>query len=115
MTLGPVKVERAGFIKFDLDSIENNLCHKDRSMKVEIGDSTKAEFQPEMKISAWGNECLFKVDLRTDTSLKDIVPSVTEGRLSFPLRKGELSQIYRRADGNLEWEVVLSSIPDTNR
>ncbi|MFH2036803.1 MAG: hypothetical protein ABIJ45_10405 [Candidatus Zixiibacteriota bacterium] len=114
LSLNTVNAEQSQYIKYDLDNPVVDRRFNERSMNVLVGDSTRAEFCPKITIAAWGDECRFSLDFRTDTMLTGIMPSLVNNRLDVSLRSGERTRIYRRDDGNLEWEIELDNVPDTN-
>lgn len=91
---------------------------KGRNLKFEIGDTLGDYDRPGFTLSAWGAECFLKMGLRTGiiSTLQRPSPILVNGYPGVRIAQDAIVsyQIYRRADG-LEWEIVLSSKPPTNR
>lgn len=107
-------------VLFQLESQITDENVNARNLSIRVGDSTANRFKPELEITAWNGECSFKIDLRTDTS-RTITESITppvEQDLNSRIEGQQDSvfsfEIYLRDDGNLEWEIVLACLPDTN-
>ena len=102
-----------------LDQVKFNSKIKARYLTCQVGDSTVAVYEPSLNITAWGDECRFSIDLGSDPScdLSGVNPltGLANGSDEITLAGTHVSyKIYRRRDGNLEWEIVLSAVPDTN-
>lgn len=89
-----------------------------RCLKAVIGDSLAANFDPVLTITAWDDECHLKIDLPTDSGKQ--IDAISTGRrnqsdaIDFCQRNGTNHEIYRRDDGNLEWEIILNSAPNVH-
>ena len=91
-----------------------------RNLTVELGDSTSRNYRPSFALSAWGDECYFRVDLAGEQdSLKGaVVDSFTQS--SHPRREitgtNTTHNMYFRPDGDgaFEWEIVLTAPPIGN-
>lgn len=91
---------------------------KGRNLEVEIGDSLGDYNHPGFTLSAWGAECFLKMGLRTGIipTLQSPSPILVNGYPGVSIVQDSIVnyQIYQREDG-LEWEIILSSKPPTNR
>jgi len=89
-----------------------------RRLTATIGDSMSVLFKTQLKLSAWENECIFAIDLSGNSTVA--VDSVSIGlvnnteSIDIIFNNNIEHSIYKRADGNLEWEIILNSRPDTN-
>jgi len=91
---------------------------KGRALTAEIGDSLSTDFSPQLKLTAWGEECLFKVSLLK----KPMEGPVSYSHLSLDGKEGlsiapdsaVTHRLFQRSDGNLEWEIVVQNPPGSN-
>jgi molybdopterin-binding protein len=88
-----------------------------RGLTATVGDSASASFKPQLKLSAWDDECSFTINLRNGNNT---VSDVTTGsinnaiRIDIAMDNNLRHSIYKRSDGNLEWEIILDRQPDSN-
>lgn len=113
---GQVELSSQSTVKFgDKPCVTGDI---NRDLTMSVGDSKSILFKPELKIAAWGGECQLTVDIRTDTKATMSDVSKTTYNLSDKITMTQdiavSHSIYKRDDGNLEWEIVLASKPDTN-
>lgn len=91
---------------------------RSRALTAEIGDSLSGEFTPEIKLTAWGGESVFRLFLETDSAARFGKPShiMVGGKsgLSVTQSRNIRHQLYQRHDGGLEWEIIYDSIPKSN-
>ncbi len=103
-------------IRLDSSNSSENVSNRD--LTAIIGDSNFVSFRPQLKLSAWGGECTFTIDLRTDSSVSIDSVSITAmnnaGGVNIKQNNFIRHAIYKRTDGNLEWEIILDRQPDTN-
>lgn len=89
-----------------------------RDLTMSVGDSKEIIFKPELRIDTWGGECLFKLDLRSDTTamMSNVVKSThnLSDKITMTQDATVGYSMYKRADGNFEWEIILTRKPDTN-
>jgi len=89
-----------------------------RYLTVEVGDSTRSQFDPSFKLTAWDGECEFRVNLTTaghtlSSATRQVV--TRNGRPMTRLVTATREHVlYVRKDGNFEWNIVLKEAPDTN-
>lgn len=116
IVFGQLELSKQTTVKFgDKPCVTGNI---NRDLTMSVGDSKSATFKPQLKIEAWGGECLFTIDLRTDTMATMSHVTKTTHNLSDKMTMTQDAlvshEIYKRDDGNLEWEIILASKPDTN-
>jgi len=86
-----------------------------RQLTVEVGDSTLAQFEPSFKLTGWDGQVEFCVNLATACDpLRSAERQVTV-RNDQPMVRliGTTCEheLYVRADGNFEWNLVLKEEP----
>jgi hypothetical protein len=90
-----------------------------RNLKATVGDTSETFFKPSLKLEAWDGLCRFEVYLPTDSNetINDVFTGMTNLSLSIHFSQGKdfRHSIYKRSDGNLEWEIRLSGRPVGNR
>ncbi len=103
-------------IPLDSGNVSVNVFNRD--LTATIGDSAAVSFKPQLKLSAWGDECEFTVNLKTDSGITiDSVSTSTinnAGSIDIKLNNHVRHLLYRRMDGNLEWEIIFNSKPPKN-
>jgi hypothetical protein len=86
-----------------------------RALTVEIGDSTKSDFVPVYVLSAWGGQCYLRVNLATQDDVEFDKPAeiMVGGKTGLAVRQSDAirHQMFQRADGNFEWEIILDTMP----
>ncbi|MFQ5453183.1 MAG: hypothetical protein ACE5D6_03240 [Candidatus Zixiibacteriota bacterium] len=91
---------------------------KARYFTIQIGDSTKALYDPSINMDLWQGECKFKVNLsnsQTPMSLAAPVVSVKNGKPSVQLSSvGGTHKMYVKSNAEFEWETTFTSKPTTN-
>jgi len=103
-------------IPLDSSDISENVLI--RALTATIGDSTAISFKPQLKLSAWGDEGEFTIDLKGDSDI--VVDSVSTGTVNnagsidIKLNNYIRHLLYKRVDGNLEWEIIFESKPVRN-
>jgi hypothetical protein len=112
-TKAQVSLSTQADMKLDTDTCTGTT--KNRDIRVRVGDEKEASFKPELNMSAWGGECSINIGLMhnatdmvnsAEKSVRNLFPSVT-----FVTDNNDTNKIYRREDGCLEWELVLSEQP----
>jgi len=86
-----------------------------RQLMVEVGDSTRAQFEPSFKLTGWDDQVEFRVNLATACDpLRSAERQVTV-RNDQPMTRliGAICdhELYVRADGNFEWNLILKEKP----
>lgn len=101
-----------------VDNYQRQSGKLQRHLTVEVGDSTKEQFDPSFTLSAWGSDCQLRVNLTTDkhsmlTATRETLlrNGADMTRLITSNRDHEL---FIRADDNFEWYIILKERPDTN-
>lgn len=89
---------------------------KKRFMTVQVGDSTKENSEPAFNIDLWQGECNLKVSLRNNlTPFETAVLPEVSNSANLIARYVDSSDVFyrmfKRADGNFEWEIILKKIP----
>ncbi len=113
----PMVGSTSEFAIVSLDSAGASDNVLQRGLMATIGDSSSVSFKPQLKLSAWRDECTFTINLPNGNNA---VNNVTTGAINNATRidiamDNYLSySIYKRSDGNLEWEIVLDRQPDSN-
>ena len=103
-------------IPLDSSDISENVLI--RALTATLGDSTAVSFKPQLKLSAWGDEGEFTIDLKGDSDI--VVDSVSTGTVNnagsidIKLNNYIRHLLYKRVDGNLEWEIIFESKPVRN-
>ena len=103
-------------INFECEIVADGTVN--RALTATVGDSLSPNFDPTLTITAWNDECRLKIDLPTDSGVT--VANVSTGRrnqsdaIDFTQSDGIDHKIYKRDDGNLEWEIILSLKPIQN-
>lgn len=90
---------------------------KSRNLVATVGDSASEQFVPKLEFSAWGGECRFSIDLRSRPDEVFGKPVIDMKGISSALsaQSGDSRfSIFQMPGGNLEWEIILDSHPDTN-
>jgi hypothetical protein len=89
-----------------------------RYLTVEIGDSTKKDFTPVIRIDAWLGECVAEISLENDdyplaaaTREVSMLNADSKVTIGTPIIEHEA---FRREDGNFEWNMLLHSKPLSN-
>ncbi len=87
----------------------------DRRLTVEVGDSTSAQFEPSFEITGWDDQTKFRVGLTTAGKLAEPTTRQLSTHNDHPMTRmigGSCDhELYLRADGNFEWNVVLKEDP----
>jgi len=101
---------------YHLDRPDASPAIKSRRLTARVGDSLSPRFIPQIKLSAWGDECTLVIDLRQDTAAP-IVSVDLESTPNGPridLRENERirQRLYALENGSLEWMLVLERKPD---
>ena len=99
-------------IKLDASKVVANV--KERHLTVEVSDSTKAIVEPTFKVSAWGSECSFKVDMRpndvtTGNLSRSTGTSLSKDSVKFSGTVYEMDVFA--VESGLEWTITLNSDP----
>jgi hypothetical protein len=109
---------KSPIIKLGSHSTDSRI--KARNITIELGDSTKSKFEPDIIFSAWEGECKFKIRLQNDnfpnknTSFDETIslPGISKYSLNISKMKHEF---YKKIDGNFEWEITLDKKPQSNK
>ncbi len=86
--------------------------HK-RDMTIQVGDSTKTDFEPVINMDLWKGECFFNLNLRNNLTpfSTEVIPQLS-GITYHISDTGIVSyRTFQRADGNFEWEIILNKYP----
>jgi hypothetical protein len=101
-----------------LDSDLSSEKVVNRELTSMVGDSNSVFFKPQLKLTAWGGECIFILDLRTDTvsAIDSVSTTILNEAVCINIVQSNHIRhlLYKRNDCNLEWEIILDTIPDTN-
>jgi len=97
------RIENSAFIK---DAKDEN------SVKVEIGDKTKTEFIPELRLSRWEDEVYLKVKPRLNAKTKKKELELENEKIKYKEDKKEYH--FYEVENGYEFEIVLLEKPDTN-
>ncbi|RJX20130.1 MAG: hypothetical protein C4570_04275 [Ammonifex sp.] len=111
-------VTSEAWLDFNLTNEAAKAQIKARNLRLEIGDTLGDRNLPGFKLSAWNEECYLRLGLRTKPTAtlgaKQLI--MVDGQPGIRIRQDDTVsyEIYRRPDG-LEWAIILSAKPTTNR
>ncbi len=92
------------------------MTHRD--LKVEVGDSTRAVFEPSLCLTGWSGQGRLKVHLAPANRPPILFGreiSLRHGRDMTRLVMPDLDhELFVRSDGSFEWQMVFRRQPDTN-
>ena len=108
-----VRMSESSVIRLEVDEEYSRAVG--RHLTVEVGDSTRAQFEPSFKLTGWDDQVEFRVNLATTRySLRSAERQVTV-RNDQPMTRliGTTCdhELYVRADGNFEWNLILKEKP----
>ncbi len=85
-----------------------------RNLRAVVGDSTKPEFESVLRLTAWEEDCFLEIDFnpsgQSEAPYANIEQVNNAEAVSGVCGNMEYA-IYRRGDGNLEWELILLTAP----
>jgi len=115
-TQGYAQSESSVLKFYDTKARKEKVLNKE--FTVEVGDSTKMQYDPSFKISVWRGECHFKVNLSTakypmTTANKQLMVKNQKPRIRLSAKKMSYD-MFAKNEGEYEWEIILNEKPDTN-
>lgn len=89
-----------------------------QDLEVEVGDALQADFDPQVKVKRWANECNFSLRFQLGGGQRETVSTTADGT-KVVWEKGDYRAVfYHRADvggdGGFEFEIHLGKKPPSN-
>ena len=93
-------------------TVSNSFISKEKEFETEIGDVKQAEFQPQIKIKRWDNECNFSVRL---IDLDPDIPTIIVSKNKIEWKKDKLEAHFynvgelAKEKSEQEFEIMLNT------
>lgn len=81
-------------------------------MKMVVGDEKQTDFYPRMKLKRWDNEANFSIGIISD---EHGIYTTVDGKIEWVAVDGVKARFYEKDDNDLEFEIELPSMPQSNR
>lgn len=99
------------------DIVSNAFVSKEKEFETEIGDIKDVDFQPQIKIKRWNNECNFSVRL-VNTDLDTPTVKINGNKIQWQKEKVEVHAYpigeLGKEGSSYEFRVILKEKPTSN-